>query len=106
MQSFRCNGHPVRARGWIAALVAVCALVVPDASAAGQASKNGAPTAIAAAPGLGSESLPRVLSDRDAELYREIFALQEKGKWRAAGPRGSIVGPRAASGACSSWAAA
>ncbi|MCH8155091.1 MAG: hypothetical protein IH786_07480 [Proteobacteria bacterium] len=87
MQSVRFNGHPVWARGWIAALVAVCVLVVPGASPAGQASKNGALTAIPAAPRLGSDDLPRVLSDRDAELYREIFALQEKGKWRAADQR-------------------
>ena len=87
MQSVRFNGHPVRARGWIAALLAACVLVVPGASTAGQASKNGALTAIPAAPRLGSDNLPRVLSDRDAELYREIFALQEKGKWRAADKR-------------------
>ncbi len=84
MQSVRFNGHSVQGRGWIAALVAACVLVVPGASAAGQASKNGELTVIPAAPRLGSDDLPRVLSDRDAELYREIFALQEKGKWRAA----------------------
>ena len=87
MQLVRFNGHPMRARGWIAALVAACVLVVPGASAAGQASKNGAPSAISVAPWLGSNDLPRVLSDRDAELYREIFAFQTKGKWRAADER-------------------
>jgi hypothetical protein len=33
---------------------------------------------------LGPEGLPQVLSDADAELYREIFRLQERGKWKAA----------------------
>jgi hypothetical protein len=33
---------------------------------------------------LGPEGLPKVLSDDDAELYREIFRLQESGKWKAA----------------------
>jgi len=33
------------------------------------------------------QDIPRVLSDRDAALYREIFALQEDGKWRAADAR-------------------
>ena len=28
--------------------------------------------------------LPQVLSDQDADLYREIFTLQETGKWKAA----------------------
>lgn len=32
-------------------------------------------------------SLPRVLSQRDATLYREIFALQEGGHWQAADAR-------------------
>lgn len=31
--------------------------------------------------------LPLVLRPRDAELYREIFALQESGKWKAADTR-------------------
>ena len=87
MQLVRFNGHPVRARGWIAALVAACVLVVSGPAAAGQVSKNGEPTAVPAAPQFAAVSLPRVLSDRDAALYREIFALQEKGKWRAADKR-------------------
>ncbi|MDH3919616.1 MAG: hypothetical protein OEU25_15745, partial [Rhodospirillales bacterium] len=33
---------------------------------------------------LGTEGLPQVLSDADAALYREIFQLQERGKWKAA----------------------
>lgn len=31
-----------------------------------------------------AESLPRVLSEADAALYREIFSIQESGKWRTA----------------------
>ena len=30
---------------------------------------------------LGPEGLPKVISDTDAKLYREIFRLQERGKW-------------------------
>lgn len=30
---------------------------------------------------------PRILSEHDAELYREVFALQKKGLWRAADRR-------------------
>jgi soluble lytic murein transglycosylase-like protein len=36
---------------------------------------------------LGPEGLPKVLSDDDAELYREIFRLQERGNWKAADKR-------------------
>jgi soluble lytic murein transglycosylase-like protein len=32
---------------------------------------------------LGPEGLPKVISESDAELYREIFRLQERGKWKA-----------------------
>ncbi len=31
--------------------------------------------------------LPRVLSEADAALYRDIFTLQKSGKWRAADKR-------------------
>ncbi len=33
---------------------------------------------------LGENGLPKVLSDDDAALYREIFALQDRGKWKLA----------------------
>ncbi len=33
---------------------------------------------------LGPEGLPNVIAERDAERYREIFRLQERGKWKAA----------------------
>lgn len=36
---------------------------------------------------LGAGPLPAVLSESDTRLYREIFALQEQGKWRAADKR-------------------
>ncbi len=37
-----------------------------------------------AEPPVVLDRLPRPLSRRDAELYRRIFALQEKGRWREA----------------------
>ena len=81
------DSHPVWARRWFAALVAVCIVVLPVTGNAGQATGNGEATAIPRAPELRSTDLPRVLSDRDASLYREIFALQIKGDWRAADKR-------------------
>lgn len=36
-------------------------------------------------------TLPRVLSEADAALYREIFALQKKGKWHAADKRIALL---------------
>ncbi len=86
MQSSRFNGHRMRPRGCGAALWFVCALALagPGAAFAGPAKSQGEVAAVPAAPQLGTDGLPDVLSDRDAGLYREIFALQEKGKWRAA----------------------
>jgi len=81
------DSHPIRARRWFAALTAVCIVVLPLAGNAGQATGNGEVAAIPSAPELGGNGLPRVLSDRDANLYREIFALQVKGDWRAADKR-------------------
>jgi soluble lytic murein transglycosylase-like protein len=63
------------------------ALAGPEAARAGQESSTGGVVVIPTAPRLGSVGLPRVLSDRDAALYRDIFALQEKGKWREADKR-------------------
>ena len=37
-----------------------------------------------AARGENASVLPRVIGDRDAALYRRIFDLQKKGKWRSA----------------------
>ena len=87
MQSARYNSHPDWARGWIAILLGVCILALPATSHAHPASGAGEVAAIPAAPELGTDGLPRLLSDRDASLYREIFALQIKGKWRAADQR-------------------
>ncbi len=78
------NSHPDRARGWFAALLAVCILVLPATGNAGPATTDGAVAAIPATPEFGGDGLPRVLSDRDVGLYREIFALQVAGDWRAA----------------------
>ena len=33
---------------------------------------------------LSPDGLPNVIAEADAELYREIFRLQERGKWKAA----------------------
>ncbi len=87
MQSTRFNSHPDRARGWLAGLLAACILALPGTSNAHQASAASEVVAIPAMPELGSDGLPRVLSDRDAGLYRDIFALQIKGQWRAADQR-------------------
>ena len=91
MQLARFNSHPDRERGWRAALMPACLAILllasPSAGQAGQATKNGAVAAIPAAPELGGNGLPRVLSDRDVGLYREIFALQIAGDWRAADQR-------------------
>jgi len=87
LQSIRFNSHPDRARGWLAAFLAACILALPGTSHAHEASVAGKVAAIPAMAELGGDGLPRVLSDRDAGLYREIFALQTKGKWRAADQR-------------------
>ena len=79
MQLARFNSHPDRARGWFAALMPACLaislLASPSAGQAGQVPNDGAVAAIPAMPELGGDGLPQVLSDRDAGLYREIFAL-------------------------------
>ena len=89
MQFDRFNGHRVESRGWAAALLVVCAVVLSGAATtlAGPASKQGEVAAVPAPLRLGSSNLPVILSNRDAQLYRETFALQEKGKWRAADKR-------------------
>ena len=91
MQLARFNSRPDRARGWFAALMPACLaislLASPSAGQAGQASDNGEIATIPAAPEFGGNVLPQVLSDRDAGLYREIFALQTAGDWRAADQR-------------------
>ena len=56
------------------------------------AAQSSPSTDTASLPGLSepqhrAESLPRVLSEMDAALYREIFKLQEVGKWRSADKR-------------------
>jgi len=81
LQLVRFNSHPNRARGWLAALLAACIVVLPATGDAGQAPISGA---IGVIPALGGDGLPRILSNRDVSLYREIFALQTKGKWGAA----------------------
>ena len=51
--------------------IALALAALPGAASTGQLS-------------LDSEGLPAVLSDRDERVYREIFVLQEAGKWQAA----------------------
>ena len=80
----RLIGHPDWARGWIAALLAVCVLTLPAAAYAGHTPDNSSIAAIPRVPELGGNGLPQVLSERDASLYSEIFAFQVKGDWRAA----------------------
>jgi soluble lytic murein transglycosylase-like protein len=85
------NSHPDRARGWFAALMPACLavslLASPSAGQAGQVPNDGAVAAIPATSEFGGNRPPRVLSDRDADLYRQIFALQIAGDWRAADRR-------------------
>ena len=96
MQSSRFNGQRMRPRGCGAALWFACALALAGLGAAfaGPAKSHGEVAAVPAAPRLGSDGLPDVLSDRDAGLYREIFALQVKGKWRAADKHMRQLGDR------------
>jgi soluble lytic murein transglycosylase-like protein len=79
----------MRPRGWGALLLLAGALALagPGVALAGPAKSHDEVAAVPAVPHLGSDGLPNVLSDRDAGLYREIFALQDKGKWRAADKR-------------------
>ncbi len=94
MQLSRFNSHPNRASGWLAALLAACILALPATGNAGQAANNAVVAVVAAVPEFGGNDLPRVLSDRDAGLYREIFALQIKGNWRAADQRMARLGDK------------
>lgn len=72
------------------AVAAVCllALIVAAQPGLGQ---NSAPLETASLPRGDDQNpetaLPRVLSEADAALYREIFTLQKTGKWRAADKR-------------------
>ena len=84
--------HGDRARGWFAALLTVCVLALPTAGNAGQAGSDNNVAAIPAVPEHAGDGLPLVLTDRDASLYRDIFALQIKGKWRAADTRMAQLG--------------
>ncbi len=60
---------------WIVVLMLLCAQALAPASAD---DGSAAPAPITTAPAI------RVLSDQDAALYKEIFALQEDGRWQAA----------------------
>ncbi|MFQ6017345.1 MAG: lytic transglycosylase domain-containing protein [Kiloniellaceae bacterium] len=74
----------------IAAALAAAGIAVAFAAAsvhAGQPPSQGERAALPWHAGIGPEGLPAVLSGRDAQLYREIFAYQENGKWAAADQR-------------------
>lgn len=82
-------------RRGILGLGVACLAHAAFAATAVKADLYGAPEALAEAFALPESSLilpkaeapppfPEVLSAGDAALYREIFALQEKGKWKAA----------------------
>lgn len=43
--------------------------------------------AVAQSSALAAKALPTILSESNATLYREIFALQKQGKWKAADKR-------------------
>ncbi len=74
--------HRIRQIGFAAAF-----LLVLTAPATAQGPTDTASLPRAGESQHGTESLPRVLSEADAALYREIFALQESGKWRATDKR-------------------
>ena len=63
-------------------------------AAAGSDSIAAETAAIPIAPRVASDGLPALLPAEDAQLYREIFALQEKGKWRAADKKIKRLGDR------------
>ncbi|RMD61639.1 MAG: lytic transglycosylase domain-containing protein [Alphaproteobacteria bacterium] len=81
------------ASGWtsLAATPVVVALVLILATGAGRAAPEPeippVPPGSTATGHQSTAALPRVLSQKDETLYREIFALQEKGKWKAADKR-------------------
>jgi len=74
------------------AVLTIANLAMAGAVASAAASELPAPyqatTDTAKAP------LPAVLSDQDARLYREIFALQETGKWKPADQRVAALSDR------------
>ncbi len=97
----RAARFPERARAIVFALAAAAALggfAAHDGPAAAQVLQPGdlssdSPDSLGAATALpssgalrhaGPDGLPAVLSSRDAELYRRIFAVQEDGRWREA----------------------
>ncbi|MCP5366143.1 MAG: lytic transglycosylase domain-containing protein [Hyphomicrobiales bacterium] len=76
------NRATARLVAWLAVGLAVLALAGP--AAARDDTSRGAALGPRQAGGV---DLPRVLSDTDADLYRQVFALQEKGNWKAADRR-------------------
>ncbi|MFQ5774487.1 MAG: lytic transglycosylase domain-containing protein [Kiloniellaceae bacterium] len=71
---------------------AAIALAAP--AAAGDGLHGAESAALPAAPGAGVGELPAVLPVVDAQLYREIFALQEKGDWARADKRIALLTDR------------
>lgn len=74
--------------------IATAVLLLFSATVAAQG-----PTDTASLPRAGEsqhqdDSLPRVLSEADAALYRQIFALQEAGKWRVADKQIKLLSDR------------
>ena len=84
------RASPARGRLFPAAALGV-ALATSLAAGPSLAQSEGA--ALSGAPDF-SRELPRVLSDADARLYREIFALQESGKWAEADKRSKRLGDK------------
>ena len=61
------------------------AAVLAWGAGAGAADFSGAPaSALDSDSSFGADSLPRPLSDADAEHYARVFALQRDGRWKAA----------------------
>ncbi len=78
-------GRAMPAWGW-PFLAAALGVALATSLAAGPSLAQSERTVLPAVSDF-SRDLPRVLSDADARLYREVFALQEAGKWPAANKR-------------------
>ncbi|MHA1599200.1 MAG: lytic transglycosylase domain-containing protein, partial [Alphaproteobacteria bacterium] len=84
-----------RKRLSLSGLVAFLAISVLAAAQPAAAESALPPQIAAAQPGvLDAKALPTVLSASDARLYRDIFALQEQGKWKTADKRIAALSDR------------
>jgi len=85
----RGTGPRHHGRNWvlISACLALAWFGLAGPSAAEDPGHSVRSAALAPAAAQAPEKLPQVLSQGDESLYREIFALQEQGRWQAADAR-------------------